>query len=390
MTLVQDGVVRDYQQLHFELVLVNEDDGSAGKALASALEQSPTFKVVTELNGQPATAAQLQEALQMGVYAIGVVIPKGTTAALVRTSNEISNVVGKSMGAPPAFSSAGSTESPAIQLYFDPTQKPAFRSSLHFAISQYIGQIKMELLMDRLTASGAGLAKGKEISATVQHTLPIIETAFSSREGMIATPNSTQHNVPAWTIFGMFLIVVPIAGNLIREREDGSAMRVQLIPNATLRVDMGKLLFYIMFCLLQFVCMMLVGVFIIPLFHLPSLSFGHNPWNIVPVAIGIAFGATSYGYFIGKIFKTANQAMPFGAISVALLAALGGVWVPMSLMPKSMETIVKFSPMYWSLEGINKVFLSNATLAQLLPSLLAIFGFGIIFTALSLLIRKGK
>ncbi len=71
--------------------------------------------------------------------------------------------------------------------------------------------------------------KSKDSTAT--DTFPAIklkavalrETNLGKNQEIDVISNSVQHNVPAWSIFAMFFIVIPIAGNMIREREDGSA-----------------------------------------------------------------------------------------------------------------------------------------------------------------------
>ena len=84
--------------------------------------------------------------------------------------------------------------------------------------------------------------------------------------------NSVQHNVPAWTMFAMFFILFPLAGNFIKEREEGSMLRLRLISGSQFPVMAGKFLFYFGVCLLQFVLMILVGIFIMPLLGLQQLD----------------------------------------------------------------------------------------------------------------------
>src|SRR5690606_18540845 len=88
--------------------------------------------------------------------------------------------------------------------------------------------------------------------------------------------NSVQHNVPAWSIFAMFFIVIPIAGNMIRERGDGSLLRIQLIPGSYLEVLAGKMLFYVGICIVQFYLMILVGIYLMPQLGLHSLTLGQS------------------------------------------------------------------------------------------------------------------
>src|SRR5690606_19972491 len=192
--------------------------------------------------------------------------------------------------------------------------KPSSRTSLTYALNQFTTQIKMVILLERLSrTAGADQAKSS-LNAKEFQILPVVEHALSGKERFDAQMNSVQHNVPAWAIFGMFLIVVPFAGNMIRERDEGSALRMRLIPGAALRTGAGKIVYNILLCFLQFGVMMLVGMFMLPLFGLPRLRIGAHPEALAPMVLMIATAAVSFGYFIGRAFKTANQALPFGAI----------------------------------------------------------------------------
>ena len=137
-------------------------------------------------------------------------------------------------------------------------------------------------------------------------------------------------------------------------------------------VALGKILFYTMVCTMQFILMFCVGIWLLPLLGLPALYLGLNAWVLIPVAIAIAVAATSYGYFIGVVFKTANQAMPFGAISVVILSAMGGIWVPVDIFSPVMQKVAMLSPLYWGLDAVNHITLRNGSISDVLPHILVL------------------
>jgi ABC-2 type transport system permease protein len=89
----------------------------------------------------------------------------------------------------------------------------------------------------------------------------------------------------------------------------------------------------------------------------------------------IAIGATSYGMLIGTLFNTQAQGAVFGAISVIILAALGGIWVPTFVMPDFMQQVSSFSPLNWGLEIYYGLFLRGQGLYQLWPYVLCYAAF---------------
>jgi ABC-2 type transport system permease protein len=100
--------------------------------------------------------------------------------------------------------------------------------------------------------------------------------------------------------------------------------------------------------------------------------------------------AIGFGILLGTIAKTQEQSAPFGATAVIILAAIGGVWVPVFAMPKVMQIIAQSSPMNWGLEAFYDVLLRNASFWDLVPELFLLVAFFVVTTTLALLYDKKK
>jgi ABC-2 type transport system permease protein len=140
-------------------------------------------------------------------------------------------------------------------------------------------------------------------------------------------------------------------GHIIREREQGSALRVRLIPGAERGVGIGRILFNTIVCCVQFVVMCAVGRWLLPVFGLPALTLGQHPGALIPVVLATAICATAFGYCLGMMFRSGAQALPFGSIAIVILSALGGIWVPVELLPPVLQATAKVSPLHWALDG---------------------------------------
>ena len=108
------------------------------------------------------------------------------------------------------------------------------------------------------------------------------------------------------------------------------------------------------------------------------------------VALFSGFAAIGFGILLGTVASTQEQSAPFGATSVIILAAIGGVWVPVFVMPKIMQIIAKSSPMNWGLEAFYDVLLRNVTLLEIIPKISLLFLFFIITTSIALFYDKKK
>lgn len=389
MAVVQDAPFRDYQNLQLKILVADEDQGQLSEAVTSAFHKNPGVELIDSVDGKPVNSSQLQQLLQHGTYKIGLIIPKGASNEIANAANSVANSLSAAMGAG-KLPQRAARDSMNIRLLFDPTSRPAFRLAIHAALDKAVSGAAMQVLMNRLNH----LAGNNEDSASQGQLMAMMES-LSIRDEQTGTSlgntqhlNSVQHNVPAWAIFGMFFIVVPLGGHIVREREQGSALRVSLIPKTAFSVAIGRILANTIVCCLQFIAMCLVGFWVMPLVGLPALNLGAHPLAIAPVVIATALCATAYGNLIGSIFRSGIQAVSFGAISIVILSALGGIWVPAEILPKAMQVIAKCAPLHWGLEGIQNVILRQGSWGDVVFPTLMLLGLATLLLVLGY--RGGK
>lgn len=279
----------------------------------------------------------------------------------------------------------------SIQIVFDPAIKVNYKQALASAVEKVIANVQSEWIVDQLQDQLSSSGSPKEKMKVDFSTVIQVQQQYASKninEDLVL--NSVQHNVPAWTMFAMFFILFPLAGNFIKEREEGSMLRLRLISGSQFPVIAGKFLFYFGVCLLQFALMILVGIFIMPLLGLEQLVLGKNITGVLITACSVSMAATGYGLLIAVFFRTPQQALSFGSISVVILAAVGGVWVPVYVMPEILQDISRFSPLNWGLESFNNLFLRDASTLTILPDVLKLLAFAMVSLLISIYIHKSR
>jgi ABC-2 type transport system permease protein len=231
----------------------------------------------------------------------------------------------------------------------------------------------------------------REMSVLSRERLIDIRQEFATSGPLKIQPNVVQHNVPAWTMFGIFFIVVPISGSLLQERQGGTLTRLFSIPVPFSILLLGKILTYVVVNLLQLGLMLWVGVFALPWFGAPALDLGHRPLLILVVGLCASLAATGFGMMLGTLVRTYEQASTVGPISIIIAAALGGIMVPVFLMPRFMQPLSAISPLRWGHEAFVDVFVRGADLAALIPNLtrLLLFFLVTLTVAVIFLFRKG-
>lgn len=369
ITIIQDTTFRSVNETSVPLLLVDNDNDSLSHQLERALVQTKTFLI----EKKNISVEEVREHVSNGDYLIGIFIPKNSSKQLrERATARISKLFpdGDSTGV-----AGPDTTALRLNLLFDPIAKQSFKMSISGAIDGIVNGIEMQCmttvlndeLKDLLPGNGEFKFESKPLLTTVQ------EYATKSESTLI--PNSVQHNVPAWTMFAMFFICIPLSGNIIREREDGSAFRLLTMPGSYLYVISGKVVLYLIVSILQFLLMLSVGLYLLPLIGLPALQMGNNYLTLFAIALSAGLAATGFGLLIGTVANSQDQAALFGAVFVVMLAALGGVWIPTFVMPEFMKNISGLSPLNWGLEAFYGVFLRGSSLGEILIHIVKLLGF---------------
>lgn len=386
MALVQDAPFRDYQEVKLEVIFIDQDRDSLSAKVMNALKASANVTLV--MKNDTAEAKQL---VQAGNYKAALVLPKNASTNLRRKTKQLITNVFANFGFPAETDSA---KLPVIdiKIFFDPAIKSNYKQALSGAVEKIAANVQAEWVLDELQQQ---LSEGSDeppqkIAFDVTKIMRVEQRYASENKYQGVNLNSVQHNVPAWTMFAMFFILYPLAGNFIKEREEGSMLRLRLISGSQWPVISGKFGFYFLVCLLQFVLMIAVGIYVMPLLGLTKLVLGSNPLGILITACSVAMAATGYGVLIGVYFRTPQQALSFGSVSVVILSAIGGVWVPIYVMPDILQTVSRFSPMSWGLESFNDLFLRQASIYAILPNVLRLMGFALVALAASVIIHKSR
>ncbi len=390
VSLVQDNVMQATGEAPIRVLFVDTDRSFLGEAIAKQLKNSGGLELVTSIKGEPVTENGAKRAVVKGDFQFSIIIPPGTGAvfkAKIRKSAKHTIVIkGKSASGGTAVKGA---DQAGLVLYFDPAVQGAFRTAVVNALQRVVLGIEfqekaavlsetfpaelktsMSEIMKPLMGDSSTPIPTPEVNFKMD-TAPVLklteEVALNSPQ--LKRPTAAQQNVPAWALFGMFFIVVPLSGSLIRERQTGSLTRLMTMPVAPLALLSGKICAYVLVCLAQFALMLAAGSFLLPLLGTSGLKMGFELVTIIPVALAASLAATGYGLMIGTLAKTYEQASMFGAVSIVIAAALGGIMMPVYIMPRSMQEISAYSPLSWGLTAFQDIFVRGGTVYSVLPEL---------------------
>jgi ABC-2 type transport system permease protein len=389
VTLIQDNAFKKSGNAKIQILLVDNDKGNVSGSVAENLSKSDIFSVVTQIDGIPLTEQTAKEAVFKGKYQLAIIIPENLSAGLQSKINQNVDRILSSFGltdtlAPKTAKKIASQKT--VNLYFDPAVQISFKNAVMSNIDKMISQIETRSIYTAFEKQLGDEGKNQFEQKSFIAFREIVPTTNNKE----IKPNSVQHNVPAWTLFAMFFIVIPLSINIVKEKSQGTFVRLRTNPVSYAVVLGGKTLTYLLICMIQFYMMIALAVFIFPHMGLPALNVEGHFIMLSIVALFSGFAAIGYGILVGTIAKTQEQSAPFGSTSVIILAAIGGVWVPVFAMPKFMQIVAQCSPMNWGLNAFYDVFLRNASFLDIVPEISLLFLFFIITIGIALLYDKKK
>ncbi len=380
ITLIQDSTFKNLEGSKIPIIFIDNDKSEVSKVITQELQNSKTFELVTDYNENSA-----QEAVFGGDYQMAIVIPENLTKDLNSNIDSKVQTVVSSFGldADSDLKKVIATKTKDIHLYFDPATNLGFKNSVMNAINKMVFEIENKKIY-KAFQDQLGTTENLEENKNLISFKEIIP-----KNGKLdVIPNSVQHNVPAWALFAIFFIVVPLSINLVKEKSQGTSVRIRISPTPYFIHILGKTFIYLIICVIQFLLMVAVGVWLFPYMNLPQFDVTGKMFHLIIVTLFAGLAAIGFGILIGTMSNTQEQSAPFGATSVVVLAAVGGIWVPVFLMPEFMQKIAAFSPMNWGLNAYYDIILRNSGIGNIAKELVFLFLFYIAMIAISLFYER--
>jgi len=383
ITLIQDSSFKTINDIKIPILIVDNDNGEVSKSIINGLQDSNAFEIIKEKEEERA-----KKQVFKGKYQLAIVIPDKLSHDLaLKVNQNVDEIISKFGLEEETTAEKVVIEKKEVRLYFDPATQQTFKSSVKNGIDKMISKIETESIYKAFQSQITD--DPTEVIFETENFISFKEVSLK-KEGKDILPNSVQHNVPAWTLFAIFFVIVPLSINVVQEKNQGTFVRLRTNPVSYATVLAGKTAIYIVVCMIQFILMLLIGVYLFPAIGLPTLDVSGKLPLLFVVAFFSGLAAIGLGLLLGTVAKTHEQSAPFGATFVVILAAIGGVWIPVFAMPKFMQVLSNISPMNWALNAFYDVFLRNGSLLDVLPEIGLLFLFFIITTGIAIIYNEKK
>ena len=379
MPIILVVVVTSIQNSTFQLVgknklpvlICNNDTGKSSQQMIAVIGSIGMFNV---LNAKPnQSVAQMGNEMHRNDALLGIVIPANFSERVAAKAKNVSDKALVSFGLNNDTTQKKVKDVDPLTLYYNPILQESLRASVKGALQSALQMVESRQTLRTLYFS----LNEKPLPAKLENDMlnnrtPVNEVPVS-KDGTRNTPNATQHNVPAWTIFAMFFIIMSLGGSVVREKVSGSYIRLKTLPTSYHIALLSKQITYLAVTLLQAAVIFSIGKWFLPVLGLPALNPPGDMLGLFVATLITGWCAVSYAICVGVFADTQEQANGFGAVSIVILACVGGLMVPSFAMQGAFRTAASLSPMHWCLEAYYTLFLEGGKLKDILNNLVPLF-----------------
>mgnify|MGYP000139972603 CR=1 FL=1 len=240
---------------------------------------------------------------------------------------------------PPGFSEAaaqalfGGSKKPEVTVLYDPSHKLEAGMVQGLLTGQVMQSVTRQAFSQQTTATGLSLP------------FEMKEKALAARVGV--PYNSYAHSFGGMAIQFMLFMGIDVGLGMLLLRQRGLWRRFRAAP-----LSKGVLLGSRAFSA------MLVGMLILAVvFAFARIVFGVKIEGSIIGFLGIcaAFSlmTAAYGMLIAALGKTPEAARGLATLATLLMVMLSGAWVPSFIFPAWMQTLTKFIPPRWAMDGLD-------------------------------------
>ena len=384
ITSVQNSTFELVNENKIKLVVFNRDRGQSGKELISSLEKMGLFHLTESTEER--NSSEMKALMHQQDALAALVIPEQFSAEVEGRAKHIVKTSLKDLAVQEDSTMPEQIITDSLILFYHPVMQQSFRHSVEGAVTSVLQFLQSKSIVNDLYKAlhEKNIPDSLE-SQIINNQIPL-STIAVSRSGNRNIPNATEHNIPAWTIFAIFFIVISLSSNVVREKLNGSFVRLRSMPTPFYLSIISKQLTYVVLTLVQATVIFMIGIWIFPKLGLPTLHLPSDLIALLLVTLTCGICASSYAICVGVFAETQEQANGFGAVSVVILAAIGGLLVPSFVMPSSFQPLMKISPLHWCLEAYYGLFLEGGNLKDIWMNILSLLA---IILFLQLLIWLG-
>jgi len=199
----------------------------------------------------------------------------------------------------------------------------------------------------------------------------------TEKVGDVEEESASNWVIPGYLVMFVFFGAAVGAETIVRERQNhtlerllASSVRREAILGGIFTGTAAK-------GLVQILLFWVVGLLAF------NMDMGNSPAAVIVLSILMVIVSAAFSIMLATLVKTQRSAGSIAVLASLVLAPLGGCWWPLFILPQWMQALAKITPHGWATTGFNKQMLFGADFSAVVPEMLALVGFAILFSIIA-------
>ncbi|MCY8514854.1 ABC transporter permease [Bacillus atrophaeus] len=188
------------------------------------------------------------------------------------------------------------------------------------------------------------------------------------------TVSNTAARAAGFAILFVMLTMISSAGTILEARKNGIWTRLFTTPASRAQISAGYLLSFFIIGWLQF------GILLLATHWIFGVSWG-DPLAVIILVSLFLLAIVGIGLMIAALVKTPEQQMALGNLFVIATCMVSGMYWPIEIEPKLMQSVAEFLPQKWAMNGFTDIIANDAHISDVLGIYGILLAFAAVFFA---------
>jgi ABC-2 type transport system permease protein len=261
-------------------------------------------------------------------------------------------------------------------------QGPTAREVARATVTRFAEDVGAVQLTVATVGATGGTVDPAALAAITQATeatgpIAVVDAAAEKRQATMATFYGA-----AMAIMFVFFATQYGVLALLGERQTGTLNRLLAAPVRRASIVAGASLAGFVLGLVAMTTLVVATTVLV------GATWGPPPL-VALLVVAAVVAATGISAFVATLARTVEQAGGLTAIVALSMAAIGGVFIPLSQAPEVLARVSLITPHAWFMRAIDSLALPAVTLSDILPSVAVLLAMGALTGAIGL-VRAGR
>lgn len=194
-------------------------------------------------------------------------------------------------------------------------------------------------------------------------------SVFASGEDGTMKQQMILSIVPGYVVTFVFFIMISMVTAFLKDRDLGMTARIASTPLSPQLYLLGKWIPYMFIVWMQIIILIVFGkvVYALPI---------EQPLFVLFLSIALSFTATGFGLALSLFVKSENMGIALTQVIAFGGAVLGGLWMPLDLLPDMIQKIAHVLPQYYAHQAFQDALYGTLTYKGFLQGEFTILAYG--------------